>query len=286
MNKTIQLLGITLFGAAALVACGDDSVTGGGPTGGSGDGGTPVVGGGPPEGGNGGNPPEGGNGGAPPMFPPPPEPGAQIDRMGRPAINTALNGAFVQYDGTTPVAANATDRGVLQDGYNEDMTEADWGDTYGPMFIGNLAVIDSLDTGVDLDGPGGNPALTNAQACTNQAGHPTPGDLDDPANYGTLGGLALPDDRIYVNAAAEKCSANAVNSQTDPLNGYLGVEIATLLAMPAGCGGRRPIDDVIAITYSLLTIGLPAGIDDGITARPGQHPETFPYLAGPEQNDP
>lgn len=283
MNKTIQLLGITLFGAAVLAACGDDTQTGGGPTGGSGDGGNPTTGGNPPQGGDEGGGPVGGNGGAPPAFPPPPEPGAQIDRMGRPAINTALNGAFVQYDGNgDPVAADATARGQLQDDYNEDQTEADWADNYGPMFMGNLAVIDSLDTGLNL---GAGP-LSNEQACTNQAGHPTPGDIDDPANYGTLGGLALPDDRIYVNTAATGCSANAIDPAAEPTNGFLGVEIATLLAMPAGCGGRRPIDDVIGITYSLLTIGLPAGFDDGIIARPGQHPETFPFLAGPEQNDP
>lgn len=283
MNKTIQLLGITLFGAAVLAACGDSSQTGGGPAGGSpSTGGGPSTGGSPPEGGAGAGP-VGGSGGAPPMFPPAPELGAQIDRMGRPAINTALNGAFVQYDAAgDPVAADTAARGMLQDGYNEDQTEADWADTYGPMFMGNLAVIDSLDTGLNL---GAGP-LTNAQACTNQAGHPTPGDLDDPANYGTLGGLALPDDRIYVNAAATGCDASAIDSAVNPTNGFLGVEIATLIAMPAGCGGRRPIDDVIGITYSLLTIGLPAGFDDGIVARPGQHPETFPYLADPEQNDP
>lgn len=282
MNKTIQLLSITLLGAAALAACGDDSLTGGGPTGGSGDGGSPVVGGSPPDGGGGGGP-QGGNGGSGPDFPPPPEPGAQIDRMGRPAINTALSGAFVQYDAAgDPQAADAVVRGQLQDAYNEDMTEADWSDNYGTLFMGNLAVIDSLDTGLNL---GAGP-LTNAQACTNQAGHPTPGDLDDPANYGTLGGVALPDDRLYVNVAATGCDATAIDSATEPFNGFLGVEIATLNAMPAGCGGRRPIDDVIGVTYSLLAIGLPAGFDDGITARAGQHPETFPYLAGPEQNDP
>ncbi len=204
----------------------------------------------------------------------PPEPGAQIDRMGRPAINTALSGAFVQYNSLgAPVAADATERGLLQDAYNEDTTEADWADTYGPLFIGNLAVIDALDTGLN--------GTTNAVACTNQAG--SGGNLNSPANYGTLGGLALPDDRLYVNVAATGCSAAAPAS---PLDGFLGVELATLSTMPAGCGGRRPVDDVIAVEYTLLT-GAPApGFDDGITPRAGQHPETFPYLAPPEQNDP
>jgi len=276
MKKTIQLLGITLIGAAALVACGDDSVSGGGPTGGSGDGGSPpTTGGNNPEGGNGGNGPEGGNGGAPPAFPPPPEPGTQIDRMGRPAINTALVGAFAQFDdGGELQAADAIVRAGLQDDYNADMTEADWVDTYGPLFAANLAVIDALDTGLN--------GTLNSAACTNQAGHPTPGDLDDPDNYATLAGV-LPNDRLYVNVAAEGCTANA---QANPFSGFLGVELATLTGMDAGCGGRRPIDDVIAVTYSLLTIGAPAGFDDGITARPGQHPETFPYLADPTQNDP
>ena len=86
-----------------------------------------------------------------------------------------------------------------------------------------------------------------------------------------------------MNVAADGCTASA---QASPFSGYLGVELATLLTMPAGCGGRRPIDDVIAVTYSLLTVGAPSGFDDGITPRPGQHLDTFPYLAGPEQNDP
>lgn len=282
MNKTIQLLGITLIGAAALAACGDDGVTGGGPTGGSSDGGSPPTtggGGGGPEGGNGAGP-QGGSGGAGGGFTPPPapEPGAQIDRMGRPAINTALNGAFVQYNaGGMPVPADSIQRGILQDGYNEDSTEADWDVSYGTMFQGNLAVLDALDTGLDL---GAGPQ-NNATACTNQAG--SEADLDDPDNYATLGGLALPDDRLYVNVAGTACSAAAPAS---PLEGYLAVELDTLGIDNAGCGGRRPVDDVIEVTYSLLAAGIPAGFDDGIDPRPGQHPQTFPYLAGPDQNDP
>ncbi len=276
MKKTIQLLGITLLSAAALAACGDDTQTGGGNTGGGNTGGNPTTGGNPPQGagGNGGDG-VGGDGGGPNPFPPPPEPGAQIDRMGRPAINTALVGAFVQYDASgDPQAADPAVRAGLQDDYNADTNEADWGDSYGPLFIGNLAVIDALDTGLN--------GTTNQQACTNQAGHPTPGDLSDPLNYGTLGNAVLPDDRLYVSAAAEGCTAGA---QANPFSGFLGLELATLSGMTAGCGGRRPIDDVIAVTYSLLTVGAPAGFDDGITPRAGQHPQTFPYLAPPEQND-
>ena len=283
MNKTIQLLGITLVGAALLAACGDDSITGGGNTGGDSSGGNPGTGGNPEGAGGSGGDGVGGSGGGP-VFPPPPEPGAQIDRMGRPAINTALNGAFVQYDGATPEAADPVARGMLQDGYNEDGTEADWGDNYSAMFRGNLAIIDSIDTGLDLDGVGPNPPLTNAQACVNQGGHG--GSLTDDASYGTLGNQVLPDDRVYVNMAATNCTAAAVNSQTAPTNGFLGVELATLLQVPAGCGGRRPIDDVVGITYSLLAFGLPFGFDDGIGPRTGQHPGAFPYLAPPEQNDP
>jgi len=274
MKHTIQLLGITLFGAAVLVACGDDSVTGGSPAGGS-----PPVGGNPPEGGNppgGGNGGEGGNGGAPPAFPPPPELGAQIDRMGRPAINTALTGAFVQFNGAgNKVAANSVVRAGLQDDYNQDTAQADWADTYGTLFAANLAILDALDTGLDL----GAGIQTNAQACTNQFG--SLGSLSDPDNYDLLGGFVLPNDRLWMNTGGTDCSAE---SPASPLEGYLAVELDAQGAPleNTGCGGRRPIDDVIQTTYSAVAIGGIAGFDDGIAARPGQHPATFPYLASPQ----
>jgi hypothetical protein len=280
MKNTIQLLGITLFGAAVLAACGDDtSNTGGGPAGGGNPqgGNNPTTGGSDPQGGGGNG--AGGSGGSG-DFPEPPEPGAQIDRMGRPAINTALVGAFVQYDDKgAPIPAVPEARAALQDDYNADTTEADWADTYGPLFAGNLAVLDALDTGLDPDGPGGDPPLTNGEACINQGG--SAGSLASPANYGTLA-LVLPNDKVFVSVAGQNCSANAPAS---PLEGYLGVELAVLGNANTGCGGRRPVDDVIKVTYSLLAIGAPLGFDDGIDPRPGQHPETFPYMADPATND-
>src|SRR5262245_59887899 len=68
--------------------------------------------------------------------PAPPMLGMQIDSMGRPAINTALNHGF---DGTATAqpAKNA---------YNEQTDPATWVQNV-PEFMKNLAIVDSLDTG-------------------------------------------------------------------------------------------------------------------------------------------
>ncbi len=100
--------------------------------------------------------------------------GAQIDRMGRPAINTALNHTF---------DSNMATKDAAKDAYNANATPSTW-NTAVPEFMANLAILDGLDT-----------------VCGNQLG----ADLT-PTRYQGLAG-ALADDELYVNAASGSCGA-------------------------------------------------------------------------------
>jgi hypothetical protein len=103
--------------------------------------------------------------------PAPPTIGMQLDRMGRPAINTALNHAF---DG------NASTAGTAKDTYNADSTVSMWSANYAAQFAGNLAIIDALDG-----------------TCGNQFGYGKP---TSATSYNTVAG-AMADDRLYLNTA-------------------------------------------------------------------------------------
>lgn len=141
---------VLLGSSLALGACGDDddggknnpggggSATGG--SGGSGGGATGGSGGvsGGGAGGSGGVS-GGGTGGADAGKQPrgkanPPTPGAQIDRMGRPAIATATIETF---------ASDDTKKGQVKDAYNAAQP-ATWGD-YKDEMMASLAILDALD---------------------------------------------------------------------------------------------------------------------------------------------
>jgi hypothetical protein len=92
----------------------------------------------------------------------------QLDRVGRPAVNTALNHGF---DPSTTTA------GTAKDAYNQDSTPAQWATNYAAQFAGNLAIIDALDT-----------------VCGNQLGYSAT------TGYATVAG-ALTDDKLYLNTA-------------------------------------------------------------------------------------
>jgi hypothetical protein len=119
---------------------------------------------------------------------PPPVPtlGTMIDRMGRPAINTALNHTF---------DANATTTGSAKDNYNSS-AQASWAGFSAEM-AANLAILDSLDTNC------GNQLLAGATVAAGR--------------YNTLAGV-LADDQLWVNTASTTCGqylaveANAVNA--------------------------------------------------------------------------
>lgn len=179
--------------------------------------------------------------------PPAPTLGAQIDRIGRPAVSTALNHTF------DPDAA-ATDLG--KDTWNKDSNPQGWRTAFTPEISANLAIYDGLDT-----------------ICGNQAGASADaGATTNILKYGALAGV-LADDRLFLNTAG-----------TTGIQ-YLAVELAATGIAPIAAtdrGGRTLPMDVIDITYSALAIGNVGGVSDGIAADPAKTSGTaFPYLAAP-----
>lgn len=113
---------------------------------------------------------------APPTVPPPPTLGAQLDRFGRPAVNTALNHAF---------DANSATAGAAKDAYNGSSTPSAWAASYAAEVAKNLAILDGLDTVC------GNQLLADA--------------MISPTRYAGLAG-ALADDRQYLKTDATACT--------------------------------------------------------------------------------
>jgi hypothetical protein len=183
--------------------------------------------------------------------PKPPTLGAQIDRMGRPAINTALNNVF------NPDPAT---QGAAKDKYNQDSDQANWSKTYTAETSKNLAILDSLD------GVCGNQLFADSDA-----GSAGP-NFENTKVYGTLGTVTA-DDRLWLNAGGDSC------------NVYLAVEAnATKFLANNDCGGRALKYDVIDVTYSAAAVGAVTGGTDGIDADPVKTAATaFPYLAPPVQ---
>jgi len=241
MNK-ITLF--TLFAAAsgfALACNGDNTQTDGGPDSGPADTGSDINQNkdtGTDSGGN----------------PPPPTLLTQIDRMGRPAINTALNHVF------DPACTAQTC--AAKDSYNADKQVANWGTNYTAQFRGNLAILDALDT-MTLPGDG----------CGNQAAYT----LGGKAPYSALAGLTA-DDELYVDTSKSTCTM------------YLAVELqATGIKANSDCGGRGLAYDVINITYATAA-GPQVAVTDGPTVavpsktdgKAGGSTVAFPYLAPPQ----
>jgi hypothetical protein len=117
----------------------------------------------------------GGTGTGGSMMPAPPKLGAQIDRFGRPAINTAANHAF---DGDAAAA------GAAKDAWNANADPSTWA-SYTAEVAGNLAIVDSLDT-----------------VCGNQA---FAGPMPVAGRYDTLASV-LADDRVWVKTDAATCT--------------------------------------------------------------------------------
>ena len=182
-----------------------------------------------------------------PSNPPRPTLGAQIDRMARPGVNTALQQTF------TP---NGT-RDPAQDSYNKDGDKANWVTKYKAGFAGSLAIYDGVD-----------------QNCGNQAFAAAEDAGADAAveKYGTLASV-LADDRIWLDTG-KTCTTNQ----------YLAVELnATKAFENNDCGGRTLPSDVIDTTYTALASTLAAPVGDKIAAQPAKtNGTTFPYLAAPQ----
>ena len=227
--KTTQYAILTFaVTALALAGCGDD---GGGM---AGSGGTAGMGGSGATGGSG-----GGNMTA-----------AQIDRMGRPAINTALTQTF---------SPDSAAKDMRKDQYNAEDDPSAWPD-YVSDFAAALAILDSLDTDSGAEtGCGTQLAI----------GPPT-----EPGGDTRYDGLAtvLADDQLYVDSTTNECVA------------YLGVEAEALAVVAeGGCGGRTPAYDVIDATYSVLAAGLLAGVGDGVDENAEGFLDGFPFLAAPNE---
>lgn len=230
------------------------------------------------------------------MFPAAPSIGPQIDRMGRPAISTALDHAF---------DSNATTAGAAKDAYNQDQAMGDWPTTYAAQFSANLAIIDSLDTGLTCTlgdcggettgyaGDGcGNQALYNGMT-GGQAGHcsttttqgcaitsqcPTSETCVGPVatSYGALASI-LADDELALDTSKSMCRA------------YLAVEFdAVTMSGHTDCGGRAPSNDVMDTTYTVAAIGIQGfsqafvpAFQDGVSAHTDVDDATFPFLGAP-----
>lgn len=233
MKRTTIFLAVSLaVTVAAIQGCGDDTdpvtttattTQGAGGTGGVGVGGAGGAGGGA---------------NTPPMI------GPQIDRFGRPAINTAL---------TKPFSPNAADKDMAKDAYNKDANEAAWTTTNSAEFATSLAILDSLDTDC------GNQALAAPPPIT-------------PTRYAGLAG-ALANDRLWVNTAGAACTQYLA----------VEAAAALMAGTEADCGGRTLKYDVIDVSYSVLAAGnLTEAVTDGVEAVPAEvGGEVFPYLAAP-----
>jgi hypothetical protein len=192
-------------------------------------------------------PPDAGDGGSPP----PPTLGAQIDRFGRPAINTALNHSF------DPSAAAA---GTAKDTYNADTMESTWVASYKAEFAKNLAILDSLDT-----------ICGNQLFATPDAGA---------GRYDTFASV-LANDRMWVNTAATNCSQYFGVELV--ATGVLAADAGPDGGPTNECGGRKLTYDVIQTTYSAAALGAISGFGSGVNAVASKtNGTTFPYLAPPQ----
>lgn len=174
--------------------------------------------------------------------PAPPALGTQMDRMGRPAVNTALNNTF-NPDNTSKQAA--------KDAYNQNADPSTWAADFVPTFEAGLGILDGIDTN-----------------CGNQLAFDST--KTDATAYAPLAGV-LADDELYVNSASGSCTTYlAVEANA------LGI------VPNSDCGGRVMSYDVIQTSYSVLVAGSLSGIDDGIAAEAvASDPTTFPFLAAP-----
>ena len=194
--------------------------------------------------------------------------GAQIDRLGRPAVNTVLDHGFDSV---------ATTAGPAKDAYNADgdSTKASWPATYTAQFMLNLAFVDALDEGLTcVDGAcaaGGRCSLTTTKQCrlATPADCPatetciqTAGDgcgnqtlYHAPASATSYQALAgtLADDELFLDTTKTSCEIATTHQN------YLAVEVSVVTGgavMNTTCGGRAPTNDVIDTSYTALSIGL------------------------------
>jgi hypothetical protein len=248
MKTNITTLLVSMATIGVLGACGD-SGTGGGGTGGT----TSSTGAGPTTTSGASMTTAASTGTGMMMFPAMPTLGTtQIDRMGRPAINTATDDTFLVPNGASFKPSDDATRAAAEDTYNGAKDSSQWATLFTPTMALNLGVLDALD---------GN--------CENQLASCGNDQQADGKCYTALAGV-LADDKLWVKTTNTSCGV------------YLAVEADALGVIVNGdCGGRRPVDDVIQTTYSVVALGAVSGFDDGITPPQGLHPDTFPFMAAP-----
>jgi hypothetical protein len=177
--------------------------------------------------------------------PPSPTLGTQIDRMGRPAVATAL----IAFLGDEPA------KGTRKDLYNSS-APATWQSEFKNEARSSLAIYDALDAVC------GNQLLATQTSST-------------PERYETLA-TVLMDDRLYVNSATSTCTQYLSVEATAV--GIPGLENNCGGRAPGSLNGY----DVIDITYSVVSIGGVGGVTDGIGEDNVTHSDTdFPFLATP-----
>jgi hypothetical protein len=225
-----------LLAAAALASCGDNIK--------------------PATGGDAGHGSDGGT-----VLPGAPTIGTQIDRLGRPAINTALDHGF---DGSASTA------GAAKDAYNADASPGGWSQ-YAAEFAKNLAILDALD------GVCGNQVLYNGMIGG--------GGTAAAGSYTTLASI-LADDELYLDTKLG--TSDIAGSHAN----YLSVELEVAsqgALVHTTCGGRAPANDVMAASYSALAIGVNGFstdgkftplLSDGATAHTDLT-ANFPFLGAP-----
>jgi hypothetical protein len=218
------------------------------------------------------------------VIPAAPTLGVAIDRMGRPAVNTALNAPL----NDDPLKT------AKKDAYNHATTAAMWGGAVvdsggndvtapstilgtGPRpktvigeFARNLALFDSLDQGT--------PLAVGTTPSTSGCGNAATFTLTD--GYSSLAAV-LADDALYVDTAKLACGF------------YLSLEVEVATGggiVHSQCGGRTLTHDVVDVSYSLLAAGL-KGFDannmlaplvhDGVPVHTDVNNDVFPFLGAP-----
>jgi hypothetical protein len=197
--------------------------------------------------------------------------GAQIDRMGRAGVNTALTDPFWN-DGSETLEEHH----ARQDRYNQAANPATWGmveltpgKTITAAIKGSLAAYDALDG--TSDGTMAN------DGCGNQLAYGATYKGTAYPDY-TLLATVLTDDRVYLNTGSGTCTT------------YLAVEANELGLANTDCGGRTPAYNTIDITYSALVTGRAVcttmcDVSNGVTSDPDMGPgastTAFPFLGAP-----
>jgi hypothetical protein len=206
-----------------------------------------------------------------PSAPPAPPIGAQIDRMGRPAINTALNHVFDLSSAT---------QGSAKDAYNQDSGQGTWPTTYVGEFAKNLGIFDALDMGWYCVA-GACVGSASFQGCGNQVlynGSPGGGGSASATSYATLA-TVLSDDQLYLDTAKGECRF------------FLAVEFGYVTTLGnTTCGGRAPSYDVVDYVYTAVSTGISGyttdgnytpAIGDGVSKHTDTDDANFPFLGAP-----